>query len=61
MWEAVFKDENSGDLSGITEVSVAADEESFKENCDLGENWVPEYNNGLFSRKVPVNYSAQRK
>ena len=61
MWEAVYKDENTKELSGITELYVAADEETFKENCDLGESWRPEYNNGLFSRKVPVNYGATRK
>ena len=61
MWEAVYKDEDSNDLKGITELYVAADEETFKENVDLGESWRPEYNNGIFSRKVPVNYSAQRK
>ena len=61
MWEAVVKDEDTKELSGLTEVYVALDEESFKEQVDRGENWVPEYNNGLFSRKVPVNYSAQRK
>ena len=61
MWEAVYKDEDSNDLKGITELYVAADEETFKENVDLGESWRPEYNNGIFSRKVPVNYSATRK
>ena len=61
MWEAVYKDEDTKELSGITELYVAADEETFKENCDLGESWRPEYNNGLFSRKVPVNYGATRK
>lgn len=61
MWEAVYKDEDSKELSGLTELYVAADEETFKENCDLGQNWIPEYNNGLFSRKVPVNYGATRK
>jgi hypothetical protein len=61
MWEAVYKDEDSNDLKGITELYVAADEETFKENCELGESWRPEYNNGIFSRKVPVNYSATRK
>ena len=61
MWEAVYKDEDSNELKGITELNVAADEETFKENCDLGESWRPEYNNGIISRKVPVNYSAKRK
>lgn len=59
MWEAVVKED--GELTGITEVNVALDEETFKKECELGESWLPEYNNGLFSKKVPVNYGAQRK
>ena len=59
MWEAVVKED--GELTGITEVNIAADEETFKANCELGESWLPEYNNGLFGKKVPVNYSAERK
>ena len=61
MWEAIYKDDDSKELVGITEVNVAADEETFKNNCERGESWVPEYNNGLFSKKVPVNYGAKRK
>ena len=58
MWEAVVKED--GELTGITEVNVASDEETFKQNCELGESWIPEYNNGLFSKKVPVNYGVER-
>ncbi len=61
MWEAIYKDDNTKELMGITEVNVAADEETFKNSCELGESWLPEYNNGLFNKKVPVNYGAQRR
>ena len=61
MWEAIYKDDDSKELKGITEVNVAADEESFKKNCKCGESWIPEYNNGIISKKVPVNYGAKRK
>lgn len=59
MWEAVYKEDK--ELKGITEVNIAKSEDDFKESTELGESWLPEYNNGLFSKKVPVNYSAQRK
>ena len=58
-WEAVYKED--GELRGITEVNVARSEADFKENVTVGESWIPEYNNGLFSKKVPVNYEAQRR
>ena len=61
MWEAIYKDEDTKELTGITEVNVALSEEDFKANVDTGESWLPEYNNGLFSKKVPVNYSAERR
>ena len=60
MWEAIYKDDDTKELVGITEVNVAADEDTFKANCERGESWLPEYNNGLFSKKVPVNYGAAR-
>lgn len=59
MWEAIYKE--GDELKGITEVNVAASEEDFKANVDAGESWLPEYNNGLFSKKVPVNYGAERR
>ena len=37
------------------------DEESFKNNCELGESWLPEYNNGLFNKKAEIKYAAQRE
>ena len=61
MWEAIYKDEDTKELTGITEVNVAASEEEFKANTETGESWLPEYNNGLFSKKVPVNYGAERR
>lgn len=58
MWEAVYKED--GELKGLTEVNVAADENTWNQ-IELGEDWEPEYNNGLFNKSVPVNYSAARK
>ena len=61
MWEAVYKDEDTKELTGLNEVFVQEKEEKFKETCDIGQNWIPEYNNGLFSKKVPVYYGEARK
>lgn len=61
MWEAVYKDENTNELMGITEVNVALSEDEFKSQVERGEKWIPEYNNGLFSKKAPVNYGAERR
>ncbi len=58
LWDSVYKEDK--EVKGITEVNVALDEEAFKENCEIGESWIPEYNNGLFNKKSPVNYGAQR-
>ncbi len=61
MWEAIYKDDNTKELMGITEVNVAKSEDEFKSSTEHGEKWIPEYNNGLFSKKVPVNYGAERR
>ncbi len=61
MWEAIYKDDDSKELVGITEVNVGMTEEEFEANVEHGEKWIPEYNNGLFSKKVPVNYGAERR
>ena len=57
-WDTVYKDE--GELRGITAINVAADEASFKDKVELGDQWCPEYDYMLFKKKVDVNYSAQR-
>lgn len=61
MWEAIYKDEESNELRGITEVNIALSEDDFKANVNYGEKWIPEYNNGIFSKKVPVNYGVERR
>ncbi|MBQ3904909.1 MAG: hypothetical protein II744_08020, partial [Eubacterium sp.] len=59
MWDSVYKD--NGEVKGITEVNVALDEETFKNSVEVGESWRPEYNDGLFNKKSPVNYGAARQ
>ena len=58
-WDSMYKD--NGEVFGLKVINVALDEESFKNNCELGESWLPEYNNGLFNKKAEVKYAAQRE
>lgn len=57
-WDTVYKD--GGELRGITAINAAADEDSFKDGVELGDQWCPEYDYMLFKKKVDINYSAQR-
>lgn len=56
-WSAVYK--NDGKLIGISEMNVAASEESFA-NTQLGKPWLPKYDYMLFKKSITVNYSAER-
>ena len=56
-WGAVYK--SDGKLIGISEMNVAASEESFA-NTQLGKPWLPKYDYMLFKKSITVNYSAQR-
>lgn len=57
-WDTVYKEGN--ELQGVTEINVAADEESFKKNVDTGDQWRPQYDYMLFKKSVNINYSTQR-
>lgn len=56
-WVSVYK--SDGKLIGISEMNVAASEESFA-NTQLGKPWLPKYDYMLFKKSITVNYSAQR-
>lgn len=58
-WDDVYKE--SGELKGLAEINVAADEDTFKDNTDTGDSWRPQYDYMLFKKSVSVNYSAERK
>lgn len=58
-WDAVYKEND--ELMGITEIDVAADEETFENNCETGDQWRPQYDYMLFKKSVSLNYSAERK
>lgn len=58
-WDSMYKDD--GEVKGMKVVNVALDEETFKQNCEIGESWLPEYNNGLFNKKAEAVYGATRE
>lgn len=58
-WDAVYKEND--ELMGITEIDVAAAEETFENNCETGDQWRPQYDYMLFKKSVSLNYSAERK
>lgn len=59
LWDAVYKENN--ELMGVSSIDVAADEQSFKDNCTAGQQWRPQYDYMLFKKSVDLNYSAERK
>ncbi len=56
-WDTVYKE--GGELKGVTEINVAADEDGFKDTV-LGDQWRPQYDYMLFKKSVGINYAAQR-
>ncbi len=58
-WDTVYKED--GQLVGVTEINVAADEDAFSKNVTLGDQWRPQYDYMLFKKSVGVVYSAERK
>ncbi|MBQ7542049.1 MAG: leucine-rich repeat domain-containing protein [Clostridia bacterium] len=58
-WDTVYKD--GGNIAGLSEICVQADEASFKKNVRTGDQWRGEYDHMLFKKAVPVRYGAQRE
>lgn len=56
-WDSVYKD--GKELKGITQMNIAASEESFK-NGTIGSQWCPKYDYLLFKKTIDRNYSAER-
>lgn len=52
------KVDEDGNKTGITEVNIAAKQESFK-SVKAGEHWIPEFRNAA-NEVAKVNYNAQR-
>lgn len=58
-WDTCYKQD--GNVMGVAEINVAADEDGFKKNVDSGDDWRPQYDYLLFKKSVDVNYSAERE
>lgn len=58
-WDCVNK--QGGELTGLTEIHVARSEDEFKHDVKTGDQWMPKYDYLLFSKKVPVHYSSERR
>ena len=56
-WDTLY--EEGGELKGVTEVNVAADEDAFGD-VKCGDNWRPQYDYMLFKKSIAINYSAER-
>ncbi len=58
-WGTVYKE--GGELRGVAYIDVAADENTFSTSVEKGNNWLPQYDNGLFPKEIEVKYGATRK
>ncbi len=57
-WDACYKE--NGEVLGVAEINAGADEETFKNQVETGNQWRPQYDYMLFKKSIPVNYSAER-
>ena len=57
-WDTLY--EEGGELKGVTEMNVAADEDAFKD-VKCGDSWRPQYDYMLFKKSIDINYSAERE
>ena len=57
-WGTVYKE--GKELKGVAYIDVAADEGAF-ESVEKGNNWLPQFDNGLFPKEIEVKYGATRK
>ncbi|MBR5246122.1 MAG: leucine-rich repeat protein [Clostridia bacterium] len=57
-WDTCYKED--GELKGVTEMYVAADEATFT-GLAVGDDWVPKYDYLLFKKAININYSAERR
>ncbi len=57
-WDTVYTE--NGELRGVAEINVEADKDTFKQNTETGDEWVPIFDSNLL-RRIEVKYGAQRK
>lgn len=56
-WDTVEKTDSG--LSGYVEIHISMTEEEF-ENVDAGDQWLPQYDNGLLDKKVELIFGAEK-
>lgn len=56
-WDCVEKID--GNLSGYTVINISMTEEEF-DAIEIGNNWLPQYDNGLFDKKVELVFGAEK-
>lgn len=59
LWDAVYKEDK--ELRGVALINMGMSEEEFKENCETGDQWRPQYDYMLFKKSVDLNFSAERE
>ncbi len=60
MWDTVYKEDK--ELKGVKLVNMgAADEATFKANCETGIQWRGQYDYMLFKKSVDLNFGAVRE
>ncbi len=57
-WDTCYKED--GEVKGVDAMNVEADEDTFKTNTTLGDQWRPEYDYHLFRKSVDVHYGVPR-
>lgn len=56
-WDCVEKID--GNLSGYKVINISMTEEEF-DAIEIGNNWLPQYDNGLFDKKVELIFGAEK-
>lgn len=60
LWDAVYKDNDQ--LKGVTLINMGApDEDTFKDKCETGDQWRPQYDYMAFKKSVDLNFGAERE
>ena len=57
-WDACYKEDDQ--VLGVAQIDAGADEETFDNQVETGDQWRPQYDYMLFKKSVDVNYSAER-
>lgn len=56
-WETCYLE--NGEIKGLDSINVATDKDTFKENTETGDQWIPIYNPNTL-KSITVEYGSQR-